>query len=303
MNTTVRPRPLRVAVAGIALATGVVVGGALLAVITNALTGSASPLPAAPWHWSLTDIAQWFSSDATASSAVDVAVRVLASIAWLALIVLAVNLARELAFQSRHGVIRQATQPAKPSGGRGDAATPPKVRREHGLAATLIAILLGGSTLAAGAVTALPTRTAVSVDASPIGAAQPPSMAAELTADSLLPAGWTWTTHTIDSPHESLASIARTIGDDPALPRLIWDANRDRDMGNGDRFADPAVVKLGWTLRIPTPTPTPPMPPRPPPPRSHPIRPTAQHRQPTSSSPQTATHCGTRSTTSSRPPP
>ena len=80
MNTPARPRPLRVLAAGAAIGVAVLAAGALIAIVTQAITGRASPLPTTPpWRWSLDAIAHWFSTDATSSSAVDVAVRVLAA--------------------------------------------------------------------------------------------------------------------------------------------------------------------------------------------------------------------------------
>ena len=260
MNTPARPRPLRVLAAGAAIGVAVLAAGALIAIVTQAITGRASPLPTTPpWRWSLDAIAHWFSTDATSSSAVDVAVRVLALVAWLALALIAVNLLRELAHQARHGVVRRRPDPVAVAPGRPSTSARPgrvRVRRQHGFASTIVAILLGGSTLVAPTATALPARVpaAAAVGDAPLtgGAAETPDALADPADDSELPAGWQWGTHTVTSPHESLASIARQLGDDPTIARTIWDANQGRDMGTGERFSDPAVVKVGWTLRVPT---------------------------------------------------
>ena len=260
MNTPARPRPLRVLAAGAAIGVAVLAAGALIAVVTQAITGRASPLPTTPpWRWSLDAIAHWFSTDATSSGAVDVAVRVLALVAWLALALIAVNLLRELAHQARHGVMRRRPDPVAVAPGRPSTSARPgrvRVRRQHGFASTIVAILLGGSTLVAPTATALPARVpaAAAVGDAPLtgGAAETPDALADPADDSELPAGWQWGTHTVTSPHESLASIARHLGDDPTIARTIWDANQGRDMGTGERFSDPAVVKVGWTLRVPT---------------------------------------------------
>ena len=247
MSTPIPARPARVATAVFVILSGGGAAGAVLAAVTRAITGGASPLPATPpWRWSLRDIARWFSTDATSSTALDVAVRVLAAVAWVALALIVVNLLREVAHQSRHGVVRRRPGPVTTP----DAAptTRSKVPRQHTLAATLVAILLGGTTLAAGTATALPART-------PAGAVIDQSATDRQLDAAAAPAdvapGVSWRIYTITSPHESLASIARQHGDNPELARSIWDANAGRDMGNGERFTDPAVVKPGWTLRIP----------------------------------------------------
>ena len=107
--------------------------------------------------------------------------------------------------------------------------------------------------MAAGIATALPTRAAVIVEAMPLRTDPPTAIVADPTAHSLLPAGWTWTTHTVDSPHESLASIARTIDDDPRCLASSGTPTETATWATATRFTDPAVVKLGWTLRVPAP--------------------------------------------------
>jgi hypothetical protein len=257
MTTPLPPRTLRVVLAALVIGGAALSLGAVLALITQALTGRASPLPAsAPWDWSLRDIAHWFTTDVTASSTRDVAVRALAAIAWIALAAVTVNLLRELAHQARHGVIRRRHDPVAAAAPHSTSRVRrTRARRQHGFAATIVAILLGGSTLAASSATALPARAPAAVisDHASTGSDAAPAAASPANNDPLLPAGWHWGTHTVTSPHESLAGIAGTIGDDPTLVRSIWDANKDRDMGNGERFTDPAVVKLGWTLTVPTP--------------------------------------------------
>ncbi|HEX9776414.1 MAG TPA: LysM domain-containing protein [Actinomycetota bacterium] len=62
---------------------------------------------------------------------------------------------------------------------------------------------------------------------------------------------------TVVAPHidvragDSLWKIAQRRFGDPQRWRAIWRLNRGRVMEDGSRFADPSLIRPGWTLRVP----------------------------------------------------
>src|SRR6185312_9697536 len=62
---------------------------------------------------------------------------------------------------------------------------------------------------------------------------------------------------------DNLWSVAEDHLGDALAWRDIWEANRDRDMGEGEVFSDPSLIQPGWILELPTaarPAPLPPAP-------------------------------------------
>jgi hypothetical protein len=252
MTLTSRPRPIRVAVATCVIAALIAAGAVGLAALTRSITGTANPLPRSwPWQWSWTAIVNWFSSDTTSAEAGDVAVRIIVVVSWILFIALATNLIGELSFQARHGV---TISPVVDDGGvdrrtiRSVPSTRPgRVHRRHTFAATFVSLLLGSSTLIAHPAPAIARTVPVSVVSVTDSHITDATPATPAVIDETR-----WVEYRVQSPHESLASIARDVAGDPSLARAIWEASRDRDMGNGERFTDPAQLRVGWVLLIPT---------------------------------------------------
>ena len=249
---SIRPRHFRIVFAIVVIAALSAAAGAAIALVTNVVTGRASPLPTIPpWEWSGTDIAQWFSNRATSDSVVTVVTQVFATIAWLALIYVAWNVIRELIDQASHGVIdTQAPRTRQRSSSR---------RARPAFASSFVAVLLGASTLTASTVGAvgLPERApAVARHRRRRSIHRRRSdhrTLIEVDADTALPAGMTWADHAVTRADESLRSIAADASGDASLARFIWTANQHREVAPGTALNDPTIVKQGWTLRIPVP--------------------------------------------------
>lgn len=237
----------------------------LLIVASRSRFGSPNPLDdiPAPWRWEADNVRTAVTEPLRDDAVVNLIARTAISIAWLALLVIAVTTLFEVVHLIRHRglstprvrglswaqsiarFIAIGLVAVLPAGGVTAAAS-----SGGGLASSTIARALitdhGSATSAHPRQSHVQTATRTTGQIADVEHAELGRSAHD---DSVM-------THVV-ARGESVWEIAEQLsdGDDPAttmeIAEAILDANLGRTMSDGHRFTNPALIRQGWTLDIP----------------------------------------------------
>jgi two-component SAPR family response regulator len=235
------------AVAALVVIGGVVPLGATAA--SRARFGSANPLHgvAPPWRWLGDDPSSALGDPIADDTLLDALIRVSLCVVWLAVVVIVVTTAIEVAHQLRH---RGLPMPAIRGLG-------PVQHVARFIAVGLLAVL-PAVTAAPSIAAPVATESALAdvgpgdSPAAPSSARGSPSTPPTTHPEAPMP---TMAAHVV-RPGESVYSIALALagGDRDAalgIADAIVDANLGSAVGRGQRFTNPAYVEAGWVLQVP----------------------------------------------------
>ncbi len=231
----------RAALAVGALLTIVVAVPALLVRLANALLEGATPFSGmtAPWRWTAGQVGDALTSAIDQDTILTTLARVGLVAAWLAVVVLVINVAVEVWHQ------RSTGEPMTRVAGLGWS---------QGLAAKIAAGLLALSTsipnhLAAAAT--LPARAPAAV----LVASAPSAPTIEPSAPARAAMSEAWAPYRVANGDSLYGIAARLAGGDRArtrdLAQQILERNHGRQMSDGQRFTSAGYITEGWVLDLP----------------------------------------------------
>ena len=193
---------------------------------------------------------------------------VLATIGWIALVLLVVHticeFTRQLSSQRAHAREIAAHRGAMSTRTSGPTLPPPAPapRPTRGIVPRLVAAIISALLLLRGGIGVAQAMPAASTDRTPIEATARASVdgdqpAAALSDTRTAPAPVTTVTGDsrptwIVQPRDTLWGIAQAALGDSDRWREIWDLNHDRPQSDGTRLTDPSMIHVGWELLLPT---------------------------------------------------